>query len=66
MILPLELGRDHHEREFIRNGIPKSIKLFVRRTARGDEFFANITFEFTPKPVTTETFLGIDRGAAII
>ena len=66
VILPLELGRDHHEREFVAHGKPKSVKLLVRQTPRGDEFFANVSFEFNPDPIKTETFLGIDRGASII
>ena len=65
LILPLEFGRDFHEREYLEYGRPQSAKLVVRR---GDddrtEFFAHIAFEFTPEPVTPETFLGIDRGAA--
>ena len=62
LIMPLELGRDYHEAEFIQKGKPKSIKLLVR----DQEFFVNMSFEFLPVAISTETYLGIDRGAAII
>lgn len=61
-ILPLELGRDHHEKEFIEKGRPRSAKLIKRQ----GEYFLNIVFEFTPTPIETNTVLGIDRGAAMI
>jgi len=62
LIFPLEMGRDHHQKEFIEKGRPRSAKLI----RRGDEFFLNIVFEFTPEPVKPETIMGIDRGAAMI
>jgi len=61
-IFPLELGRDHHEKEFIEKGRPRSAKLIKRQ----GEYFLNIVFEFTPQPIQTITVLGIDRGAAMI
>ncbi len=67
MILPLELGRDHQEAEFIAHGRPQSAKLILRREPTGSEsFYVNIDFEFTPETIETRTFLGIDRGAAMI
>ena len=66
-ILPLELGRDFHEREYLEHGRPQSAKLLIRRRDDGEEeFYAHIAFEFSPEPVATETFLGVDRGAAKI
>lgn len=61
-IFPLEMGRDHHEKEFIEKGRPRSAKLIKR----GPDLFLNIAFEFKPEPVKTETIMGIDRGAAMI
>jgi len=67
LILPLELGRDHHEQEFLQYGKPQSAKLLVKRDEDGqDEFYSHIAFEFSPEPITPETILGIDRGAAKI
>jgi transposase len=67
LIFPLEMGREHHEKEFIENGKPRSAKLLIRKNVKGEEeFFTNIVFEFTPTPIPTETVLGIDRGAAMI
>jgi hypothetical protein len=67
VIMPLEFGRDFHEREYLEHGRPQSAKLLVKRNDEGiDELYVHIAFEFTPVPVTTETFLGIDRGAAMI
>jgi hypothetical protein len=62
LIFPLEMGRDHHEKEFIEKGRPRSAKLIKR----GSDFFLNIAFEFKPEQVRTETIMGIDRGAAMI
>ncbi len=89
LILPLELGRDFHEREYLTYGAIHSAKLLVKRRekpssgakarAAGDskdglnptpfnaadyDFYIHAAFEFQPQPVETETFLGIDRGAA--
>ncbi len=67
LILPLELGREYHEKEFIEQGRPQSAKLVMKRAAGGRlEFYAHIAFEFTPEPVATRAFLGLDRGAAMI
>lgn len=66
-IFPLELGRDYHEQEYLQQGRPQSAKLLLRQSEEGqEEFYAHIAFEFAPEPVSTETFLGIDRGAAKI
>lgn len=65
VILPLEFGRDFHEREYLEHGKPQSAKLVVKRKDDGElEFYIHIAFEFTPESVVTETILGIDRGAA--
>ncbi len=67
VILPLEMGREFHENEYLRYGKPQSAKLIARRGPEGEtEFFVHIAFEFTPVKIETETVLGIDRGAAII
>ena len=67
LILPLELGRDHHEREYLEHGTPQSAKLLMRQTQdRHEEFYAHVAFEFNPAPVIAETILGIDRGAVKI
>jgi IS605 OrfB family transposase len=67
VILPLELGREYHEVEFLEHGRPQSTKLIVRKGENGrKEFFAHIAFEFTPQPLETQTVLGIDRGAVKI
>lgn len=67
LILPLELGRGFHECEYLEHGKPQNAKLLVKRAESGEpEFYAHIAFEFTPKPIPTETFMGIDRGAAKI
>jgi IS605 OrfB family transposase len=86
LILPLELGRDFHEREYLTHGSIQSAKLVVKHAelAQGDsgrlperlekkssnaaefDFYVHAAFEFQPPPVETETFLGIDRGAARI
>jgi hypothetical protein len=65
LILPLEFGRDYHEREYLEHGRPQSAKLIGKRTDDGQtEFYFHIAFEFTPDPIIPETVLGIDRGAA--
>jgi IS605 OrfB family transposase len=93
MILPLELGREFHEREYLTYGAIQSAKLVVKRRekptsgarahvnlAGGDasakrpvpfkaedcDFYVHAAFEFLPPQIETETFLGIDRGAAKI
>jgi IS605 OrfB family transposase len=99
MILPLELGREYHEREYLTHGSIHSAKLIVKRreqlasgakahvrntalaarlkscpdtkqtaafNADDYDFYVHAAFEFTPPIVETETFLGIDRGAAKI
>jgi transposase len=67
VVLPLELGREFHEDEYLRNAKPQSAKLLMRRNERGQpEFYVHIAFEFHPVPVTVETVLGLDRGAAKI
>jgi putative transposase len=66
-ILPLEFGRDYHEREYLAEGEPKSAKVIIKRNDAGqEEWYVHIAFEFKPEPIATETFLGIDRGAARI
>ncbi|MHB1701111.1 MAG: zinc ribbon domain-containing protein [Acidobacteriaceae bacterium] len=66
VILPLEMGREFHEQEYLANGTPRSVKLLMRRVEdRGEtEFHAHIAFEFHPATIQTTTLLGIDRGAA--
>src|SRR5271157_1135010 len=65
LILPLELGREYHDQEFLQQGRPQSAKLLARRNEDGElEFYVHVAFEFTPEPVQAETVLGIDRGAA--
>ena len=83
LILPLELGREFHEREYLTHGSIQSAKLLVKRrvysnsqtkapdskpttfNAEDYDFYIHAAFEFQPTKVETETFLGIDRGAAI-
>ncbi len=66
-VLPLEIGRDYHDKKFLMEGKPRSAKLFVRRSDNGiEEIFVNISFEFNPAPIETAAFIGLDRGAAII
>jgi transposase len=65
LILPLELGRDYHEREYFEYGKPQSAKLLMKRSDNGQpEFYVHIAFEFNPEAIPTETVMGIDRGAA--
>ena len=65
VILPLELGREYHDQEFLEHGRPQSAKLLAKRDANGElEFYVHVAFEFTPLPVTPETILGVSRGAA--
>ncbi|HWB82978.1 MAG TPA: transposase [Bryobacteraceae bacterium] len=67
LILPLELGREYHEEEYLRYGRPQSAKLLVKRSElREEEFFLHVAFEFTPEAVITNAVLGIDRGFAKI
>ena len=84
MILPLELGREFHEREYLTHGSIQSAKLIVKRrekpnsqpkaldskpapfNAEDYDFYVHAAFEFQPTQIETETFLGIDRGAAKI
>jgi IS605 OrfB family transposase len=105
LILPLELGREFHEREYLTQGSIQSAKLIVKRrekptsgakahsfnghfaavrvktltyqscpdtkqtasfNAEDYDFYIHAAFEFQPTQVETETFLGIDRGAAKI
>jgi hypothetical protein len=65
VILPLELGREYHDQEFLEHGRPQSAKLIAKLAVNGElEFYVHVAFEFTPKPVTTETVLGVSRSAA--
>jgi len=67
VVLPLELGREFHEEEYLRNAKPQSAKLLVRRDERGEPvFYVHIAFEFHPVPLAVKTVLGLDRGAAKI
>jgi len=84
LILPLELGREFHEREYLTYGTIQSAKLVVKRREKPRigaktsaiapappipedmDFYVHAAFEFQPRQVETETFLGIDRGAAKI
>ena len=86
LILPLEMDRDFHEREYLTHGTVQSAKLVVKRRPENPDrarkrsprtptlklgpeacdFFVHAAFEFKPQPIETETFLGIDRGAARI
>jgi IS605 OrfB family transposase len=65
--MPLEFGREFHEREYLEHGSPQSCKLLVKRNDAGEEeLYAHMAFEFKPPAITTTTFLEIDRGAAMI
>jgi hypothetical protein len=65
VILPLELGREYHDQEFLEYGRPQSAKLLAKRDENGDlEFYVHVAFEFTPQPITPVTVLGVSRGAA--
>jgi IS605 OrfB family transposase len=67
VVLPLEFGRDFHEHEYLKYGTSQSAKLLVKRNDEGqEEIYAHIAFEFTPELISPESFLGIDRGAAMI
>jgi transposase len=67
VVLPLEMSREFHEREFLERGSPQSAKLIRRLDDGGAErFFLNITFRIDSPPVETRTCLGIDRGMAKI
>jgi hypothetical protein len=67
VILPLEMGREFHEDEYLRYGKPQSAKLIARRGLNDAvDFYIHIAFEFIPVKIETTTVLGIDRGAAII
>ena len=67
VILPLEMGREFHEQEYLEQGSAQSAKLLVRQNAAGaHEFYVHIAFEFTPQKIEPETILGLDRGAAKI
>lgn len=67
VILPLAMGREFHEAEYLRQGSPQSAKLVVRRDEQGQyRFFIHVAFRFSPERLPVETILGIDRGAAII
>jgi hypothetical protein len=99
LILPLELGREFHEQEYLTHGSIQSAKLIVKRrekltsgakahvrkatlaarlkscpdtkqtasfNADDYDFYVHAAFEFQPTQVETETYLGIDRGAAKI
>ena len=67
IILPLEMGREFHENEYLLHGVPQSAKLIARSMLSGEiEFFIHIAFEFSPLKIETKTVLGIDRGAAKI
>lgn len=87
LILPLELGREFHEREYLAFGKIQSAKLVVQRRKRprqelrnspsgspagapvspeNFDFYLHAAFEFTPEPVETVTYLGVDRGAVRI
>jgi IS605 OrfB family transposase len=67
VILPLEMGHEFHDNEYLRQGSPQSAKLIVRLEDAGQkEFFVHVAFEFKPQLVETTTILGLDRGAAIL
>lgn len=84
LILPLELGREFHEQEYLTYGSIQSAKLIVKRrekpntqaksmesrpttfNAENYDFYVHAAFEFQPTQIETETYLGIDRGAAKI
>lgn len=67
LIFPLEFARDYHQQEYLCNGRPQSAKIILKRNEAGqEEFFVHVAFKFTATPVQTCTFLGIDRGAAMI
>lgn len=67
LILPLEMGREFHEMRYLREGSPQSAKLLAKNVGKGRaEFYLHIAFRFDPPPIATSSFLGIDRGAAII
>ena len=65
VILPLELGREYHDAEYLQHGSPQSAKLVVKIADDGShEFFVHMAFEFEPEPVAAQNVLGLDRGAA--
>jgi IS605 OrfB family transposase len=67
VILPLEMGRDFHQSEYLTHGSPQSAKLLARMNDAGEmEFYVHVAFEFKPTRVEARTILGIDRGAAKI
>lgn len=67
IILPLELGRDYHENEYLQHGRPQSAKLLARKNDAGQiQFYLHVAFEFVVEALQPETVLGIDRGAAKI
>jgi hypothetical protein len=67
LILPLELGRDFHESEYLRFGSPQSAKLLLKRDEDGsEEYYIHVAFRFAVPPIATSTYMGIDRGAAMI
>lgn len=79
LILPLELGREFHELEYLRHGRMQSAKLVVKRrneaadgktTRHGNnydyDFYIHIAFRFQAERVETTTYMGIDRGAVKI
>lgn len=82
LILPIEMGREFHEMEYLRHGRMQSAKLVVKpkpatkaasakRVADTNEdydydFYIHVAFRFDVEQVKTTTFLGIDRGAVKI
>lgn len=67
VILPLAMSREFHAEEYLRFGSPQSAKLVVRQDEHGQSrFFMHVAFRFSPQPLDAQTFLGMDRGAAII
>jgi IS605 OrfB family transposase len=67
LLVPLELGREFHESEYLQQGKPQSAKLVAKRLDNGvTDFYVHVAFEFNPTSIQPETVLGIDRGAAKI
>ena len=61
LILPLELGREYHEQEYLEQGRPQSAKLVARTDENGTrDFYVHVAFEFKPAQVEPQTLLGID------
>lgn len=59
LLAPVEMGI-FHENAYFKNGVPKEGRLTY--DAGKDEYFLHLAFEFSPDPITTTTYMGVDRG----